>query len=232
MKKATPFWISVTTILHHKNGKRVKIVVVNTGVGNIRAIPNMLKRSGASAEISADPDVVRTAECLIFPGVGSFDAGIRRLREAELTEVLTHKALVDHTPILGICLGMQIMASSSEEGKEPGFGWVPGHFKRFCPEDGGAKPIRVPHMGWNLVHQIAAEPLYKGMEKEARFYFNHSYYFIPKDETFSCGIAEHGILFAAGLKRENIFGVQFHAEKSHRFGMKLLENFLTLASNA
>ena len=210
----------------------MKIIIANTGVGNVRAIPNMLKRLGANAEISADADVIHEAECLILPGVGSFDAGIRHFRKTGLAAVLTHKALVEHTPMLGICLGMQLMASSSEEGEEPGFGWVPGRLRRFHPENSRKQTIRVPHMGWNLVHRIADEPLYAGLEEEARFYFDHSYYLSPENDEYFCGTAEYGVTFAAGIKRDNLFGVQFHPEKSHRFGMKLLENFLRLASRA
>lgn len=210
----------------------MRIVVVNTGVGNVRAIPNMLKRLQASVEISADPEAVHAAECLILPGVGSFDAAVRRLRESGLIAALTHKAMTERTPMLGICLGMQLMADSSEEGTEPGLGWIPGRLKRFRPEDGGAEPIRVPHMGWNLIHRIADEPLYAGMEKEARFYFDHSYYLKPEDDAYLCGSAEYGVTFAAGIKRDNLFGVQFHPEKSHRFGLRLLENFLGLAARA
>lgn len=208
----------------------MRVVVVNSGVGNVRAIPNMLKRLGATAEISGDPETVAAAECLILPGVGSFDAALRRFRAAGLAEALNQKVTVERTPLLGICVGMQLMAESSEEGDEAGFGWIQGRFLRLRPNDGGAKPIRVPHMGWNLVHNTRHEPLYAGMEDEARFYFNHSYYLIPENEAELCGVTQHGVVFAAGVRRDNLYGVQFHPEKSHRFGLKLLENFLEIAS--
>jgi glutamine amidotransferase len=127
---------------------------------------------------------------------------------------------------------MQLMAESSEEGSEAGFGWVPGRLKRFQPDNGGRQSIRVPHMGWNIIEKIAGHGLYDGMQDEARFYFDHSYYLAPENDSLYCGEAHHGVRFAAGLQRGKLFGVQFHPEKSHRFGLKLLENFLKLASAA
>lgn len=210
----------------------MNIVVVNTGVGNVGAIPNMLKRLGAKAQITSKADEVASAECLIVPGVGSFDAGVSKLRETGLWQALDGKAREDRTPILGICLGMQLMAESSEEGREPGFGWVPGRLRRFRPEDGGGQPIRVPHMGWNVIEKIGEHELYRGMQDEARFYFDHSFYLALENDALYCGEAQHGVRFAAGLQRGKLIGVQFHPEKSHRFGLKLLENFLKLASAA
>lgn len=208
----------------------VRITIVNTGVGNVGAVRNMLKRLGAEAEIASEPARVADGECLVLPGVGTYDAALGRLRQTGLAAVLDRKVRIDHTPILGICLGMQVMAEGSEEGHEKGFGWITGRFRRFRPEDGHEKPIQVPHIGWNLVDDIADEPLYAGMEREARFYFDHSYYLAPADPKAWCGTCLYGKRFAAGFKTERMFGVQFHPEKSHRFGFRLLENFLKIAA--
>jgi imidazole glycerol-phosphate synthase subunit HisH len=210
----------------------MNIVVVNTGVGNVRAIPNMLRRLGASAEISDEARVVDKADCIILPGVGSYDSAVRYFEQTGLKDILNQKAGRDNVPTLGICLGMQLMAEGSEEGREPGFGWIPGRLKRFQPQDGKDKPIRVPHMGWNIVEDIEGEPLYAGMRDEARFYFDHSYYWQPENQDSYCGVAEYGIRFAAGVKRGNLYGVQFHPEKSHRFGLQMFSNFLTIAEKA
>lgn len=205
-------------------------MIINTGVGNVGAVRNMLKRLGAMAEVVADPALVDAGECLVLPGVGSYDAAMGRLRETGMATVLDRKVRVDRTPILGICLGMQVMAEGSEEGCEDGFGWIAGRFLRFRPEDGQEKPIQVPHIGWNVVDDIASEPLYAGMEREARFYFDHSYYLAPGDRNVWCGTCLYGKHFAAGVKGDRIFGVQFHPEKSHRFGFQLLKNFLKIAA--
>jgi len=191
----------------------------------------MLRRLGASAEISSESQVVDKADCIILPGVGSYDSALRHFEQTRLKDVLDRKVGREDVPTLGICLGMQLMAEGSEEGKEPGFGWIPGRLKRFRPEDGRDKPIRVPHMGWNIVEDIQGEPLYAGME-EARFYFDHSYYWQPENEENYCGVVEYGVRFAAGAKRGNLYGVQFHPEKSHRFGLQMFRNFLAIAEQA
>ncbi len=202
----------------------MNIVVVNTGVGNVRAIPNMLRRLQVRATVGSDAETISRAECLILPGVGSYDAVVRAIRDAGLWQVLD-ECVRAGIPTLGICLGMQLMTEGSEEGLEPGFGWIPGRLRRFHPEDGGGQPIRVPHMGWNLIEEAEDIPLYAEMT-ERRFYFNHSYYYPLDNPAHAYGVTEHGVRFAAGIRRDNLFGVQFHPEKSHRFGLKLLENFL------
>lgn len=205
----------------------MRIKVINTGVSNIRAIPNMLRRLNSDAEIATDPDAVRTADCIILPGVGSYDAAIRRLREQGIWDILNEKA-AEGTPFLGICLGMQLMAEGSEEGEKPGFGWFRGGLKRFRSDAIPDTMLRVPHMGWNLIREMRSHPLYAGMEQEARFYFDHSYYFVPGDSNEWCGATDYGVRFASGICRDNLYGVQFHPEKSHRFGLRLFQNFLSL----
>jgi glutamine amidotransferase len=207
----------------------MKLVIVNTGVGNVRSVANMLARLGTAAEISDDAGTVERAEAVILPGVGSYDAAARRFRETGIKRVLDGKVAAGRTPILGICLGMQLMGDRSEEGSEPGFGWIAGELKRFQPGDGGATPLKVPHMGWNLVRKQAGDVLYDSLDGEPRFYFDHSYYFVPRDPAHYCGRATYGVDFAAGIRKELLFGVQFHPEKSHRFGLALLRNFVAFA---
>lgn len=209
----------------------MKLVIVNSGVGNVRSVANMLKRLDVLAEISDDAATVDNADAIILPGVGSFDAAVKRIRQAGLFETLDRKAKAGGTPILGICLGMQLMGVRSEEGSEPGFGWIPGELKKFRPEDGGTSRIRVPHMGWNEVRQTAGDVLLAGFDGDPRFYFDHSYYFIPGDPSDCVGVTSYGRDFAAVLRRGLLFGVQFHPEKSHRFGLRLLRNFALFAGN-
>jgi glutamine amidotransferase len=204
----------------------VTLVIVNSGVGNVRSVANMLKRVGVEATISADPKTVLEAGAIILPGVGSFDAAIRRFRVSGVTDALNEAVARGRTPILGICLGMQLMGEQSEEGTERGFGWIGGDLKRFLPSDGGQQIIRVPHMGWNIVTAVGDNPLFQGFGESPRFYFDHSYYFDPRDPASSAAIARHGVEFAAGIRQGNLFGVQFHPEKSHRFGLQLLRNFV------
>ena len=207
----------------------MNVVIINSGVGNVTSIVNMLKRFQVEAKIQDDPNSIEDADALILPGVGSFDAAMRRFRSSGMREALDRIVLQDRTPILGICLGMQLMADRSEEGSERGFGWVQGELKRFLPSDGGDTPIRVPHMGWNIVTALENDPLYWGFNAEPRFYFDHSYYFVPRDATAYASRAHHGIEFAAGIRKGMLFGVQFHPEKSHRFGLALLRNFIEFA---
>jgi glutamine amidotransferase len=188
----------------------------------------MLKRIDVTTEIADDPGGIARADALILPGVGSFDAAMRRFRSTGIGEALDRKVGEGATPILGICLGMQLMGDRSEEGSERGFGWISGELKRFQPSDGGGTPIRVPHMGWNVVRAPYDDPLYSGFESEPRFYFDHSYHFLPRDPAACASRAHHGIEFVAGIRRGLLFGVQFHPEKSHRFGLQLLRNFVQI----
>jgi imidazole glycerol-phosphate synthase subunit HisH len=203
----------------------VNLVIVNSGVGNVRSVANMLKRFHVAAEISDSPVAVGAADAVILPGVGSFDAAMQRIRQNGLYEVLDVKARAGTTPILGICLGMQLMGERSEEGTEPGFGWIGGELRKFRPDDGGTSRIRVPHMGWNEVKAAANNPLLAGFDTHPRFYFDHSYYFVPREGADCAGTTIYGLPFAAAVSKGLLFGVQFHPEKSHRFGLQLLKNF-------
>jgi glutamine amidotransferase len=197
------------------------ITIVDYGMGNLGAVLNMFKRIGAQARISADLGCIREAEKLLLPGVGAFDAAIRRINTSGLREVLEHKARVQKVPVLGICLGMQLLTRGSEEGQEPGLGWIAADTRRFP----GLPGLKVPHMGWNLVQPTKPHPLTAGLPEEPRFYFVHSFYVHVDDPADSLLRAHYGIDFDAAIGHDNIVGAQFHAEKSHRFGKQLLRNF-------
>jgi len=200
-------------------------VIVDYGAGNIASIRNMLRKLGHPAVISADPGEVARAERLILPGVGAFDYGMARLEETGLAEVLTRRVCREGRPLLGICLGAQLLGRRSEEGRRPGLAWIPAETVAFA-RDRLPPGLRVPHMGWTQVRAEGPSRLMEGLPPEARFYFVHSYHLRLDGETEARLTAEHGYAFPAGVERENLAAVQFHPEKSHRFGMRLLDNFV------
>jgi glutamine amidotransferase len=210
--------------------KPESVVVVDYGMGNLASIVNMLRKIGTQATISGDPDVIEKASRLILPGVGAFDSAMRRIQTGGLREVLDHKALREKTPIIGLCLGMQLLTNGSEEGSEAGLGWVPGHATKFSNKD--YPEIRIPHMGWNTAHRVREDELTAGFDADPRFYFVHSYYVTCDEPADVVLTARHGVEFHAALHRDNIFGVQFHPEKSHHFGMTLLSGFLSVPGPA
>ena len=200
------------------------IVIVDYGMGNLGSIVNMFKKLGAKAIISGDSEVIATASKLLLPGVGSFDRAMGRIHELGLKSVLDEQALVVKKPILGICLGMQLLTRGSEEGKRPGLGWVAADTVRFPNMPG----LRIPHMGWNAVQLATPSLLTQNLPAESRFYFVHSYY-VRVDKEHNCILkCQYGVSFDAAVQKDNIFGAQFHPEKSHRFGMQLLRNFAAL----
>ena len=190
-------------------------------MGNLGSIQNMLRKIGFQSLITADIGIIEQAEKLILPGVGSFDQAMSNLNQMGLVEII-QKKVVGGTPLLGICLGMQLLANSSEEGKLPGLGLIPGKVIKFklSPE------LKIPHMGWNLVNYTTS-PLYANFAEleEARFYFVHSYYYVCDDEKHISGTTQYGLLFTSSVQKYNVFGAQFHPEKSHKFGKLLLKNF-------
>ena len=204
------------------------IVIVDYGIGNLGSVLNMLKRVGAPATISSDPAEIEKAEKLILPGVGAFDAGMKQLQDSQLIGLLSEKALARNTPTLGICLGMQLLMENSEEGELPGLGWIKGSNVRFRLEEGNGH-LKVPHMGWNTVDVKRADSLFKDLDDEARFYFVHSYRVVCERESDVLATTNHGGDFVSAVQSGNIMGTQFHPEKSHKFGMKLLSNFAELA---
>lgn len=201
------------------------IAVVDYGMGNLGSIVNMLRKLGADCIITSDTDAIRKADKLILPGVGAFDAAMERINGSGLRRVLDEKAQAQRAPILGICLGMQLLTRSSEEGQLPGLGWIRASTLAF----GGRidRGLKVPHMGWNLVKVQTPSALTAGLAAmdEPRFYFVHSFFVACDDAANSILKTTYGLPFDSAIQEGNIFGVQFHAEKSHRFGMRLLENF-------
>ncbi len=186
---------------------------------------NMFKRVGVRACVESAPEAIRHAEKLVLPGVGAFDAAMQRINDLPgLRDVLEHKALVEKVPVLGVCLGMQLLTQYSEEGVLSGLGWIPGAATRFPRQDG----LKVPHMGWNVAQATTASPLTVDVGSEPRYYFVHSYCVHVDDPAHSLMRTHYGLDFDAAIGTGNIYGVQFHPEKSHRFGMQILKNFAAL----
>ena len=205
------------------------IVVVDYGVGNLASISNMLRRIGVSAAIAADPQAIAGADRIILPGVGAFDHAMRKLREGPLLSALERRVLRDKTPLLGLCLGAQLLTSESDEGKERGLGWVDAVTVRFDASR-TTERLAIPHMGWSRVTTVRSHDLLKTDEPEPRFYFAHSYHIQCNDPHLVIGTARYGYDFTAAIAAANVMGVQFHPEKSHVFGMRLLRNFCDLAA--
>lgn len=201
------------------------ITLIDCGIGNINSVKNMLQKVGVrNVQISTSEKDIAGADKLILPGVGSFDYGMSKLKEFQLIDVLNDKVLKQKTPILGICLGAQLLTKSSEEGVLPGLGWIDAHTKRFKFAKGNEQ--KIPHMGWNEVIQAKKSKLLENMDEEARFYFIHSYHIVCNNSSDELLKAVHGYEITAAVEHENVVGVQFHPEKSHKFGLKLLHNFV------
>jgi glutamine amidotransferase len=197
------------------------ITIVDYGMGNLGSIENMFRRIGVPAEVARDLRAVERARKILLPGVGAFDGAMQRINESGLRTVLDHKALRERIPIMGICLGMQLLTRSSEEGRLPGLGWIAAVTRRF-PNDMG---LKVPHMGWNVVRSARASALTEGLPADARYYFVHSYYVQTDSPVDSLQTTDYGITFDAVVGHGNLYGAQFHPEKSHKFGMRFLANF-------
>lgn len=203
------------------------IVIIDYGMGNLGSILNMLKYLKADAMISSNISDIEKADKLILPGVGAFDNGMTNLQNLELISPLEKKVLNQKTPILGICLGMQLLTKKSEEGREPGLGWIDGETVRFSLNK-DKNNLKVPHMGWNSVMIRNAKSLFNNMSENAKFYFVHSYHVVCHNEENVLTTTHHGYNFVSAFQSKNIFGVQFHPEKSHRFGMNLFNNFIQM----
>jgi glutamine amidotransferase len=202
------------------------IAIVDYGLGNLKSIYNMLSYLNKKSVISSNPEEIAMANKIILPGVGSFDAGVLNLRNSGLGVVLDEEVITRKKPILGICLGMQLLTTGSEEGELPGLGWIKAFSKKFRFS---SKNLKIPHMGWNYVRPVNTTSLFKGLDTEKnRFYFVHSYYVECANEENVLAKCSYGNDFACAIVKDNIYGVQFHPEKSHKFGMTLLKNFAEL----
>ncbi|MFA7272768.1 MAG: imidazole glycerol phosphate synthase subunit HisH [Crocinitomicaceae bacterium] len=203
------------------------IGIVNYGSGNIQAIANIYNQLNIPTKIITNPVDLKTVDKLILPGVGAFDATMKQLLESGLKEELDELVLNQKKDILGICVGMQIMANSSEEGQLNGLGWIEGKVKKFDVSNFTQKPY-LPHMGWNTVKPLNDHLIFQNMDENQGFYFVHSYYYECANQDNVLATSEYGNQFTSSVFRDNIYGMQFHPEKSHSNGIQLLENFAKL----
>ncbi|MEI6766182.1 MAG: imidazole glycerol phosphate synthase subunit HisH [Bacteroidota bacterium] len=201
------------------------IVIVDYGMGNLGSIANMIHKLGCKSLITADPQAIMSADKLILPGVGAFDHGMNNLHQKGLAAALNTRVVEQKTPILGICLGMQLMGKSSEEGIEKGLGWIDGGCIKFS-FSGDDMKLRIPHMGWNTVNIKKENPLLDNELEDTRYYFVHSYHMQCNDPAQVLATAVYGYEFPCVVWKDNIYGAQFHPEKSHKFGMRLLTHFI------
>lgn len=198
------------------------IAILDYGMGNLKSIYNMFKKIGIKSIVTSDSEIIKNADKYLLPGVGSFDHGIDALKNAPFFKTFENEVLHHKKPLLGICLGMQLLGNQSEEGNKQGLGWINAETKKFNLIDKG---LSIPHMGWNQVHPIEHNQLFQGLTEENRFYFVHSYHVVCHDEKDILATSNYSETFTCSIHKENIYGVQFHPEKSHKFGMQLLKNF-------
>lgn len=203
------------------------ITLIDYGVGNIFAFQNVYKRLNIPTKIAKTSADLFDTKKLILPGVGSFDYAMSQLNNSGMRAKLDELVIEKHVPIIGICVGMQMMGNHSDEGKSDGLGWIDADILKF-DENLISHRTKLPHMGWNDVVPVSNHPLFSGLEKEAIFYFLHSFYFKCNNPTESIAVSDYGISFTSAVNRDNIFGIQFHPEKSHQYGEKLLHNFAML----
>jgi glutamine amidotransferase len=203
------------------------ITLIDYGVGNIFAFQNVYKRLDIPTKIAKSTEDLMDAQKLILPGVGSFDYAMIRLNNSGMREKLDQLVLVQKIPVIGICVGMQMMGNRSDEGSEEGLKWIDGDILKF-DEKLIQHRTKLPHMGWNDVTPVRNHPLFSGLEKEAIFYFLHSFYFKCNNPIDSIAISDYGVSFSSAVYQDNIYGIQFHPEKSHQYGEKLLHNFAML----
>jgi imidazole glycerol-phosphate synthase subunit HisH len=203
------------------------IAIIDYGLGNVRAFLNVFKRLNIPARAVTDPSALDAATKIILPGVGHFDHAMERLNASGFRDTLERLVLTDARPVLGVCVGMQMLATGSEEGSQPGLGWIGGTVRAFR-DWAPATSLPLPHMGWNDVAAVAQTGLFSQLDAQSRFYFLHSFFFECASQSDAIAVASYGAEFACAVQRNNIFGVQFHPEKSHHFGTRLLQNFAEL----
>ena len=201
----------------------MKAIVIDYGLGNVQSVANMLRRTAATTAISADTQLIYEADLVVLPGFGAFDSGMKKLARAGLDEALRERAKMGKA-VLGICLGMQLLFDCSEEGREKGLGLIPGDVRKLSVGD-GSKSYPIPHMGWSEVVPSAESKLYHPGQNH-RFYFVHSYHACCADESYVDATANYGVDFTCGVRKNLIFGVQFHPEKSHRFGLSFFNEVI------
>jgi glutamine amidotransferase len=200
------------------------ITLINYGLGNIQAFVNIYKRLNIPVKVASNANDLDEVEKIILPGVGAFDWAMSRLNNSGMRARLDELVLERGCPVLGICVGMQMMANRSDEGSLSGLGWLDADVKRF-EESRFIGKTHLPHMGWNDVIPETDTKLFQGLSEDWRFYFLHSFYFLPQNSKEIMATTLYGYPFASAVSRENIFGVQFHPEKSHHWGIQLLKNF-------
>jgi glutamine amidotransferase len=199
------------------------IIIIDYGVGNLGSLTNMLKKIRVTSKISSDQEDIESADKLILPGVGSFDHGMQKLQELNLIDILNKKVITEKTPILGICLGMQLFTKASEEGVQQGLGWIDANTVKFTMDKMTA--LKIPHMGWETLDVKKSHFLMQGTENNAMYYFVHSFHVVCNQNEDILSTSHYGYDFVSSFVKDNILGVQFHPEKSHKYGMKILENF-------
>ena len=204
------------------------ITIIDYGMGNIGSIVNLCRYLGIPAKVCAEPAAIARAAKLILPGVGAFDAGMNNLEKCGLLPALQQRVVVEQTPILGICLGMQLLARRSEEGIRPGLGWIDADVVRLRSIPGQQPALQIPHMGWSQLAPRAGSRLCADLPADPRFYFVHSYHVVCDHPEDVAATTDHGGPVTAVIERGHLLGTQFHPEKSHRFGMQLLRNFARL----
>jgi glutamine amidotransferase len=199
------------------------IAIINYGLGNLSSIQNMCRRLGIDATITSDPEVIKNASKLLLPGVGHFKKGMENLHHSGLKDLLDELVLEEKKPVLGICLGAQLMTKHSEEGDVEGLGWVDATTVRF--DSTRINGLKIPHMGWSEITVTDHNPLLSNLPVDPSFYFVHTYHFLFQEKEEISATCLHSYDFACAFQKGNIYGTQFHPEKSHKFGMKVLENF-------
>ena len=203
------------------------IAIIDYKAGNLRSVQKALEECGATARITADAEDISTADGVVFPGQGACDASMLSIRERGLFEIIRH-SIDSGKPFLGVCLGLQLLLESSEEGEEPCLAILKGRTKRLPPEKTDQVGLKIPHMGWNNVSLSIQHPVFEGIPNDSYFYFVHSYYADPEDKDIVAGVTNYGIDFCSAVAWDNVAAVQFHPEKSGAVGLQLYHNFLTL----